>query len=141
MCIRDRSKLKMRAQRTADAEEFPFVEELPKAIVAEAAVGLAAMRRVLAEYQEATAQHGPVVPITTVAEQLGVTKQAVMGLIDRGRIEAVEVCGRRWVIGSTVLRYLEEGPKKGGRPRKLTTAGNTVRLGVELAATAQGVMK
>lgn len=125
----------------ASAPEFGFVEGLPAVVAEEVKTGLGAMRRVLAEYDRLTKEHGPLVPKSTVYEHLGITKQGLEDLIERNRLQTVSVCGRTWVVGRSVLKYLEEGPRKGGRPRKVPDLKQQWNLGREVARTAEGLMK
>ena len=125
---------------TTQAEEFPFVESLPQIVAEEVQSGVAAFRKVVREYEAAQARHGVLVPISTVAEALDVSHQRVSDLLDDNRLEAAEICGRRWVIASSVAAYLAEGPRKAGRPRKLSKIGNTVRWARELSQTAENQM-
>ena len=128
------------SEATLNGETFPFMESVATVVADESRKGLDAFKRIVREYEAATATHGPVVPISTVAEHLDVSHQAVQNLIERNRLEAVEIGGRRWVVGVSVLRYLAEGPRRTGRPKKLSKVANSIRLGKELAASAEGVM-
>lgn len=129
------------SEATLNDGTFPFMGSVATVVVEESRKGLDAFKRVVREYEAATAAHGPVVPISTVAEHLDVSIQAVQNLIERNRLEAVEIGGRRWVVGSSVIRYLVEGPKRAGRPKKLSKLANSVRLGRELAASAEGAVE
>lgn len=121
--------------------EFGFVETLPQGVATEAKRGIEAFKVVVRDYEEAQAKHGLLVPITTVAEALGVSPQRVTMLIDDGRIAAVTVTGRRWAVAQSVVDYLKAGPRPTGRPKKLSKWGNSVRVGKELAAAAEAVME
>ena len=130
----------MTAQATATASEFPFVEGLPQVVVKEAKRGAAAFRQVVEEYQAAQAKHGLLVPVSTVAEAVGISPQRVTQLLDEGRLQAVTVTGRRWVVAASVTAFLAQGPRPAGRPKKLSKLANSVRLGVELAAAAESLV-
>ena len=117
--------------------EFGFVEGIPVKEPGLVEQGARALAEVMRQYEEATKEHGPIVPMATVAEQLGVSTQRVQNLVNEGRIASVGIAGRRWVIGKSALEYLAAGPRKPGRPKKLTVLGNSYRLGKELAATAE----
>lgn len=54
------------------------------------------------------------ISVTEAAKLRGVTRQAILDLISRGKIQAVEVGGRRFVRRSEVRSYK---PSKGGRPK------------------------
>jgi hypothetical protein len=129
------------SETAAGNPEFSFVESLPQAIAAEARTAMEAFKQVMADYEGAQKDHGLLVPITTVAESLGVTSQRVAELLDAGRMHGVVVTGRRWVVASSVVAYIQAGPRARGRPRKLSAVGNDVRKGLELAAAVQGLMK
>lgn len=122
---------------TLDAGTFPFMQDVGAVVVEEAKTGIAAMRRVVREYEKATETHGPLVPLQTVAETLGVAVQTVDDYIARGRLQAVELSGRRWVVGASAIQLLAEGPRKGGRPRLLDRVRNSARVGKELAIAAE----
>lgn len=122
----------------ANVPEFGFVESLPTIVAEETKTGLNAMKRTLAEYERLTQEHGPLVPPATVAEHLGISKQGVADLVERNRLATVTIFGRRWIVGRSVLQYLEEGPRKGGRPpSKVKQQWN---LGTALAKTAEGLL-
>ena len=55
------------------------------------------------------------ISLTQAAEIRGVTMQAIQDLIRRGRLEAVEVAGRRLLRRTDVLNFK---PEVGGRGRK-----------------------
>lgn len=129
------------ATTTASAPEFGFCESFPAAAAKEVKKGMDAFKQVLKEYEEAQARHGLLVPISTVAEAMGVTPQRVTMLIDAGRIAAVTVSGRRWAVAKSVMEFLAAGPRPNGRPRKLSKWGNSVRVGKELAAAAEAMME
>jgi hypothetical protein len=129
------------SQATATVPEFPFVESLPSVVVEEARKGMDAFKQVVREYEEAQAQYGLLVPISTVAESLGVSAARVTALIDENRLAAVVVTGRRWVVAASVMTYIAAGPKQTGRPKKLSKVGNSYRVGKELADAAEGLMK
>lgn len=122
------------------AQQFEFAG-FPEAVAGEVRSGAEAFKHVLREYQRAQERHGVLVPMTTVAEALDVSGARVFALVDEGRLDAVEVVGRRWVIAESVVRYLAEGPRKPGRPKKLSKLANSVRMGRELAASAEDCMK
>jgi hypothetical protein len=125
----------------AKAEEFEFMAEVsPRAGSGVVQRGLAALESVIDQYQAAQEAHGPLVPISTVAAVLGVTPQRVGDLLNEGRMISVEVCGRRWVAAKSVRADLVSGPKASGRPRKVTTAGNTVRALREMVAMGENAM-
>lgn len=125
----------------ATTADFPFVDTLPKVVVQEATKGVEAFKRVVREYEAATAQHGVLVPISTVAESLGVTPARVTALIEENRLQAVTVTGRRWVVAGSVMTYIAAGPKATGRPKKLSKVANSYRVGKELADAAETLMK
>ena len=58
---------------------------------------------------------GEFVSLTQAAELRGVTVQAIQDLIRRGRLEALEVAGRRVLRRGDVENF---EPGKGGRGRK-----------------------
>lgn len=129
------------SEAVTSVPEFGFVESLPMVAVEEANTGLSAMKRTLAEYERLTQEHGPLVPSSTVAEQLGITRQGVLDLIERKRLQTVTIFGRRWIVGRSVLAYLEEGPRKGGRPpKKVGGVKQQWNLGKALAETAEGLL-
>lgn len=55
------------------------------------------------------------ISLTQAAELRGVTMQSIQDLIKRGRLEAVEVAGRRLLRRSDVINFK---PEVGGRGRK-----------------------
>lgn len=58
---------------------------------------------------------GDLISISQAAELRGVTPQAIDDLLSRGRLEAVEVAGRRLLRRADVVNFK---PAKGGRPRE-----------------------
>ena len=104
--------------KTKHTAEFSFVKALPEPPVRPSVTPQAAFDQVVREYEAAQTLHGVLVPISTVAECLGVSSQRVLDLLNDNRLEAAEICGRRWVISSSVKRHLAEAPRKPGRPRK-----------------------
>jgi hypothetical protein len=125
------------SEATANSGTFPFMQSVASVAVEEAKTGIAAMRRVVREYEKATETYGPLVPLQTVAETLGVAVQTVDDYITRGRLQAVELSGRRWVVGASAIQLVAEGPRKGGRPRLLDRVRNSARVGKELAIAAE----
>ena len=126
---------------TLNGGTFPFMESVATVVVDEASKGMDAFKRVVREYEAATARHGVLVPISTVAEALGVTPARVTALIEENRLQAVVVTGRRWVVADSVVAHIAAGPKATGRPKKLSKVGNSYRVGKELADAAEGLMK
>lgn len=59
---------------------------------------------------------GDLISIAEAARLRGVTHGAIRSLIDRGRLRAVEVGGRRFVVRGEVRAFK---PEKGGRGRKV----------------------
>lgn len=118
----------------ANAAEFPFMGEVEAkpGVVSEFKRGAAALRAVAREFREAVERHGDLIPMTTVAEVMGISYQAVQNYIARGRLDAVDVVGKRWVVAASAVRLLEEGPRKGGRPKKPVA----VQVGEALADAA-----
>ncbi|MBD0325227.1 MAG: hypothetical protein ICV68_02280 [Pyrinomonadaceae bacterium] len=56
------------------------------------------------------------VTITQAAQERGVTRQWIDSLLRRGKIETIEIAGKRFVRLQDVLNY---EPELGGRPPKL----------------------
>lgn len=116
------------------------MEDLPRGVVSEARKGVEAFRAVVRAYEDAVAKHGLLVPPTTIAESLGVSPQRVDQLMDVGRLDAVTIAGRRWVVANSVERYLAEGPRKGGRPRKVGAVKQQLNHAEALCEAAEKLM-
>jgi len=98
----------------SEAIEFPFVDSMPKREKSR-------MQRVWDHFQEVksiVAEKGMVVPQHLVAELLGVSRQRVGELTDRGRFEVVVIGGVRYLTERSVIAFAKE-ERKNGRPPKL----------------------
>jgi len=95
------------------ALEFPFVNALPKREKSK-------WRKAWDYFQELsriTSEKGILVPLSFGAEVIGVSRQRVDELVDDGRIEVVEVHGKRFVTETSVIEYCRS-ERKVGRPTK-----------------------
>jgi len=98
---------------THTLSDFPFVADLPKREKSARAKVLEAMD----EVARVTAERGPLIPQALAAEFLGLTTQRVGALISTGRVEAVELVGRRFVVLNS-FREFAKIERRTGRPRK-----------------------
>jgi len=125
------------ASYQAEAREFSFIDGMPKRVQKRLQRGVDAFREVVDAFEAAQAEHGLLVPFSTVADSLGVSQQRVYTLAEENRLQAVEVSGRRWVVASSVFAYLSQGPKQAGRPKKLGTGKQTFNVVRELASAVE----
>lgn len=65
-------------------------------------------------------ERGSIVSPGFAAKLLDVSKQRVSQLLQRGRLERVDVDGHPFVTEASIVQYAKE-ERKGGRPRKLDT--------------------
>ena len=98
---------------THTLSDFPFVADLPKREKSARAKLLDAMD----EVARVTAERGPLIPQSLAAEFLGLSSQRVSTLITTGRVEAVDVHGRRFVVMNS-FREFAKIERRNGRPRK-----------------------
>lgn len=99
-----------------EAREFPFVESLPKREKSK-------WRRIWDHFQElkrVSEVKGMLVPVRLGAELLGISRQRVDELVADGRIEVVEVDGRRFATEVSIVEYARS-ERKAGRPTKAET--------------------
>jgi len=59
---------------------------------------------------------------TTAARMRGVSKQAIIGLIQRGKLTVIEIDGHPFLLRSEVEKFK---PGKGGRPKSKRTANKS----------------
>lgn len=69
----------------------------------------------MARTKKKDAQADDLISIAEAARLRGVTHGAIRNLIERGRLPAQEVAGRRVLRRGDVMRFI---PEKGGRGRK-----------------------
>ena len=71
----------------------------------------------LREYRKTLNREGGLLPMTTAAALLGVSKQRVHELIREGTLTPVEACGKKWLSANQVEEFLKLH-REPGRPWK-----------------------
>jgi hypothetical protein len=99
----------------ADCAEFPFVATLPRK---ERSV----IRRLwddIHEICQLQKEKGPVLPASVAADALGVSPQRVFQIVQDGRLEAISMHGRNFIVASSLIEFAKlERSKLGGRPSR-----------------------
>ena len=108
----------------ATVNDFPFVADLAKAERKEVRSVWSELDRIA----DAVELHGVVLPQTFVADLLSVSRTRVAQLIDTGRLDAVEISGRRFVTEKSLRRWASS-IHKNGRPFKISKADMLEGLG------------
>lgn len=70
-------------------------------------------RSPLWHYVKATTQHGPLAPPAMVAASLGISRQRVYQLMDEGRLESIEVDGKKFIPAHKLEEFLLIARKSG----------------------------
>lgn len=101
----------------ATANEFPFVEALPKR---EKSKVLKAVDQ-LKDFAELSKQHGTLVPLFMVQAVLGVSKQRVYKFVTDGRLPTVMFQGHHFVTEDAIVEFAKK-ERKNGRPFKVVSS-------------------
>ena len=94
--------------------DFPFVENLPKREKSR-------LQKFWDAWNQAKAmlaEKGDVMPATLAAKLCDISKQRIFDLMEKGKLERVEINGHVFVTEASLLAWLNEPENKGGRPRK-----------------------
>lgn len=83
------------------AELFPTIEEKIR------------KRSFVREFIEAVLEHGPLVPRELVAQGIGVSRQRVHQLLEKGRMVEIVIGGRHFVTAASLELFLTEERKVG----------------------------
>jgi hypothetical protein len=71
------------------------------------------------DYMEATKKEGPLATPSMIATGLGVSKQRVHQLLAAGRLDAIEIHGRRYIPVAAFENFLSESRKTGVHVSKM----------------------
>lgn len=112
---------------TGQIEEFPFVAEMPK----RAKSKLATRWEVFERMQAIVEVEGLLVPPVLAGKLLGVSKQRVDELMKVGRLKRVDWEGHPFVTENSLHEYARS-ERKGGRPPKVRTVAQVVKLAVQM---------
>jgi len=114
--------------------EFPFVNGIPKREKSR----LGKLWEFFEEVQRVTAQRGTLLPFSFAAELVGVSRQRLHQLAEDGRVDFVEIHGRRLVTQSWVESFARQERKSGrpAKPMKNFRLRAAVSLGIEAGAAA-----
>ena len=113
----------------ATANEFPFVEALPKREKGKVARMLDQVR----EFSELQKKHGSLVPAGLAYGVLGISSQRFYQLIDAGTLKAIQHHGQ-WFVPEDVFVEFCKTERKSGRPFKIPQ-GNRQLWKVAVAAS------
>jgi len=113
--------------------EFPFVEAMPKREKSR----IAKLWDEFSQMREAMQKAGGLVPPVMAAELAGVSHQRIWQLVEAGKLERVEFCGRGFITGDSFEAWAKS-ERKNGRPLKEPASkGDFVaKFGCELAKEA-----
>jgi hypothetical protein len=103
----------------ATANEFPFVEALPKREKGRVAKAIDQVR----EFCALQEKHGSLLPALFIVGVLGISRQRVYQLIEGGQLKAVQHHGQ-WYIPESVFLEFVNTERKNGRPVKLPTSNS-----------------
>lgn len=92
--------------------EFPF------AVAHKQPGKLAILRAAVKEIEATVEKHGELLPASSVAALLGMSRSRIYQLIDEGKVETVELFGNTLVVIASVEAWMESEAKV-GRPVKL----------------------
>ena len=106
--------------------DFPFVETLPK----REKTKLATLWDRFQEIRELTEREGPLVPVRMGSELMGVSRQRVDELIERGRLRVHGMNGHRMLFCADIIEYANAERKSGRPPLPVETmnGGETIRV-------------
>lgn len=107
----------------AAVTEFPFVAALPKREKSK----LAKVWELKRHLDEATQTEGQLIPVTLAAKCLDVGRTRVDQFCAAGQLRRVVVDGHVFISGKSLME-LAATERKNGRPTKLETLGDAVRV-------------
>lgn len=118
----------------ADAIEFPFLADVPKA-----PSKLQRVLEVSKKLSKAIDVHGDLVPRDIVAKVVGISRQRVHQLVEEGKITQVDIDGYLFVTQASLVEWVKE-ERKGGRPPKIRgeTLGDAWKAAVEITEEQRG---
>lgn len=70
------------------------------------------------KFNEMSEARGGLIPRSVLADTLGVSRQRVAELIDKGQLEKISFFGTHFVSGRSIREHLQGEKAKGGRGRK-----------------------
>lgn len=108
--------------------EFPFVERLPKREKSR----LGKLWDAFSQFKALTEKHGTIIPIPLAAEMAGVSRQCIENYVARGRLAAVELNGRFYVLEDSFIEYAKS-ERKPGRPLKSPSMATCLAVGREIS--------
>lgn len=100
-----------------EAQEFPFVEVLPKREKSR----LLSVWELISELSRVSEQKGALVPVVLAAEALNVTRQRMHQFCDESRLEVVLVRGHKFITEDSLVAFAKQ-QRKSGRPFNLPTS-------------------
>jgi hypothetical protein len=98
----------------ADAMPFPFLAEVPKTTSPKVQRIQSAAKAIMSVIE----RDGAIIPRDMVAGLVGVSRQRVHQMIEKGAFVQVEIEGHPFITEASLTSWLKE-ERKGGRPRKV----------------------
>jgi len=116
----------------ATFNEFPFVEALPKREKSK----LRKLWDELEAMRQMSAERGQLLPPSFAAELVGVSRQRIYELMDKGILERVFVNRRPFLTEASLREWLTTERRVGRPPNTAKTAGEMVKRSVRYAVGA-----
>jgi len=108
---------------------FPFVEDLPK----REKTRWQKVMELFDKAKQLTAEKGVLIPATLAAKLGDVSHQRICQLMEKGKLERVQLDGHIFVTEQSLIQWLKSPADKGGRPPSKPKLGEVWKMSHEWA--------